>query len=365
MDLSVVDQALDYLPPDPWIRGLTLIAASVVLAKLTDWIISAILIRWTRRTKSDLDDKIVEAIHRPIFWSVLIFGLWLLLLRVDIRPEILLLAQRSLKTIAILLWSVFGWKASRILLTAFSRLEEKNAFIQPKTVPLLDNSLKIVLTMGVIYFLFITWGINLAAWMAGAGIAGIALGFAAKDTLANLFAGISLIIDAPYQNGDFIVIATGQRGRVTKIGLRSTRILTRDDIEITVPNAIIANETVTNETGGPWEKERIRIDVGVAYGSDIDRVKEVLIEIAASHSEVSPDPEPRVRFRALGDSALNLQLLCWIDEPVLRGRAIDGLLTDVYKRFAEEGIEIPFPQRDVHLRGGDSPLADPATATPA
>ncbi len=364
MDLQAFDQALDLLPPNPWIRGLTVLAASVMLAKITDWVVSAILMRWAKKTKSDLDEQVVEAIHRPIFWSVLLFGVWLILLRIELRPEVLLLLQRSIKTIALLLWSVFAWKASRIFLVAFSRLEEKKAFIQPRTVPLVDNTLKVVLAMGVVYFLFITWGINLAAWMAGAGIVGIAVGFAAKDTLANLFAGISLIVDAPYQTGDFIVIATGERGMVTKIGLRSTRILTRDDIEITVPNAIIANERVINETGGPWKKERIRIDIGVAYGSDVDRVKELLIEIARAHEEVVPDPEPRVRFRSFGDSALNLQLLCWIAEPVLRGRAIDGLLTDIYNRFNQEGIEIPFPQRDVHLRGGTEATADSGTGEP-
>ena len=250
---------------------------------------------------------------------------------------------------AIGLWAIFLWKASRVLLTGFGRLEDR-AGIEPRLVPLLDNTLKVLVVGGLTYLLFLTWGINVAAWMAGAGIVGIAVGFAAKDTLANLFAGVSLIIDAPYKNGDFIVLDTGERGMVTKIGLRSTRILTRDDIEITVPNAVIANERIINETGGRWPKERIRIDVGVAYGSDLDRVREVLLDVARSQDLVVPDPEPRVRFRTFGDSSLNLQLLCWIDQPVLRGQAIDKLSVEIYKRFGVEGIAIPYPQRDVWVR---------------
>jgi len=150
--------------------------------------------------------------------------------------------------------------------------------------------------------------------------------------------------------GDYIVLDSGERGRVTQVGLRSTRLLTRDDIEVTLPNAQIANAKIVNESGGPWEKERVRVDVGVAYGSDVDQVRHVLLEVAAEVDHVCAQPTPRVRFVAFGDSALVFHLLCWIDEPVLRGACIDALNTAIYKRFQQAGIEIPFPQRDVHLK---------------
>ena len=123
------------------------------------------------------------------------------------------------------------------------------------------------------------------------------------------------------------------------------------------PNAVIANSKITNESGGPWEKERIRIAVGVAYGSDVDRVCEVLKATAKAQEHVCAAPEPRVRFRAFGDSSLNFELLCWIDEPVLRGRMVHALNLAVYKAFQRDGIEIPFPQRDVHLRSLPRELA--------
>lgn len=358
MDATFVDSLLQYLPDQPWVRNLALVLAFVALAKLVDWVGSRLLSRWTRHTATDVDDELVAAFHRPLFVSVLLFGLWLLLDRIALPDPYTTLSERLIKSLAIVLWAVFGWKASRILLTSFSGLEGRHPLIQPRTVPLLDNTMKVLVVGAVVYFFFLTWGINVAAWMAGAGIVGIAIGFAAKDTLANLLAGISLIVDAPYQTGDFIVLDDGQRGMVTEIGLRSTRILTRDDIEITIPNSLIANQRVVNESGGPWPKERVRIDVGVAYGSDVDRVRRVLLEIAAAHEQVVEEPEPRVRFRRLGDSALELQLLCWVDEPVLRGRVVDALLTEIYQRFQREGIVIPFPQRDLHvkemLEGGGS-----------
>ena len=190
----------------------------------------------------------------------------------------------------------------------------------------------------------------MGALLAAGGIVGIAVGFAAKDSLANLFSGIFILADGPYQVGDFVVLDSGERGAVTNIGLRSTRLLTRDDVEVTVPNAVIANAKIINESGGPWEKARIRVRVGVAYGSDIDQVRRTLMEVARDNPDLDSDPEPRVRFRSFGESGLDFELLGWIHEPVLRGRVLDALNTEVYKRFQQENVEIPFPQRVVHLK---------------
>jgi len=158
------------------------------------------------------------------------------------------------------------------------------------------------------------------------------------------------VADSPYKIGDYIVLDTGERGEVTQMGMRSTRLLTRDDVEVTVPNAVMANAKIVNESGGPWEKERIRVPVGVAYGSDVDEVCQVLEAVASNHPEIVKQPAPRVRMRAFGNSSLDFELLAWIDRPVLRGRIRHDLLKNIYNAFIEHGIEIPFPQTDVHLR---------------
>jgi small-conductance mechanosensitive channel len=168
--------------------------------------------------------------------------------------------------------------------------------------------------------------------------------------LSNLFAGVSIVMDAPYKTGDFIILDAGERGVVTHIGLRSTRLLTRDDVEITIPNGIIGNSKIINEAGGPSEKHRIRIAVGAAYGSDIDHVCGTLEMVANDNPEVCSDPAPRVRFRQFGESSLDFELLCWIERPVDRGRLRHELGCAVYKGFAAANIEIPFPQRDLHVR---------------
>ena len=148
-------------------------------------------------------------------------------------------------------------------------------------MPLFDLVMTILIVAVAAYGLLQVWNIDPTAWLASAGIVGIAVGFAARDTLANLFAGFFIIADAPYKVGDYIVFDTGERGEVTKVGIRSTRILTRDDVEVIMPNSAMANNKVVNESGGRWERFRIRIKVGVAYGSDVDDVCELLEAVAA------------------------------------------------------------------------------------
>jgi small-conductance mechanosensitive channel len=176
---------------------------------------------------------------------------------------------------------------------------------------------------------------------------GIVLGLAAKDTVANFFAGIFLMADSPFKEGDYILLDTGERGYVKNMGIRSTRIMTRDDIEITIPNSVIASSKIVNESGGPAEIERVRITLQVAYGSDIDNVKELLKSIAVENSNVMDDPEPRVRFREFADSGLKLQLLFWIYKPEIRGRTVDEVNTEIYKQFAQNNISIPYPTMNV------------------
>ncbi len=243
-------------------------------------------------------------------------------------------------------------RASHLGLEILGRVRDRFEIVEERTIPLFDLALTILIIAAAAYALLMVWDINPTAWLASAGVVGIAVGFAARDTLANLFAGFFIIADAPYKLGDYIVLDGGERGEVTKVGIRSTRLLTRDDVEITVPNSEMANSKIYNESGGRWVKFRIRIKVGVAYGSDVDQVVELLEQIAADHDTVCADPTPRVRMRGFGDSSLDFELLCWVNHPVERGIVTHELYIKIYKALNEAGIEIPFPQRDVWMRTG-------------
>jgi len=195
------------------------------------------------------------------------------------------------------------------------------------------------------------FGLPVTAIFTSAGIAGVAVALAARETLANFFGGVTIFLDRPFRAGDYIILDTGERGAVKAVGMRSTRILTRDDILITIPNSVITNVKIVNQSL-PQQHFRIRLKIGVAYGSDLEQVEKVMLEVSQTNPLVMPTPAPRVRLRSFGDSAIHFELLAWVVRPHDQGRLIHELSKALYYRFRDEGIEIPHPQLDVHLRSG-------------
>ena len=236
----------------------------------------------------------------PLFHSVMLVGFAVAVSILEFPEGLEQILFSLLLSFALLTWSVFAFKLTRIVLRTMSADSERVHVLHAQTLPLFENLAVVVIVGITIYYIFTAWRVDMTAWLASAGIIGIAVGFAAKDSLANLFSGVFILADAPYKIGDFVVLDSGERGEVTHIGLRSTRLLTRDDVEVTVPNSVMGNTKIINESGGPHEKFRVRVKIGVAYGSDIDHVRDVLMEIAINADSVCDDPEPRVRLRGFG-----------------------------------------------------------------
>ncbi|MFH2093875.1 MAG: mechanosensitive ion channel family protein [Pseudomonadota bacterium] len=352
MDVTKI-QLLDMLvqiAPNRYLQAVVIIFIFLGLAKILDMMIIRVVRKWTQKTAFKLDDQILDIFHRPVFMSIILVGLALATERLAFNDMVDFITLGGLKTMAIFYWAVAAARMMKLLLSLVSHDESRFKLVQDRTLPLFNNLIILVITGLTIYVIFLVWKIDLTAWVASAGIIGLAISFAAKDTLANLFSGVFIMADAPYKLGDFIVLDSGERGSVTNIGIRSTRILTRDDVEVTVPNSIMGNTKIINEAGGRHEKYRIRVKVGVAYGSDLEQVHRVLMEVAENNDSVCKFPEPRVRFREFGNSSLDHELLCWVEKPVMRGRVIHLLNTQVYNRFNKEGIVIPFPQQDLHIR---------------
>jgi len=335
---------------DKYAKALVIIISAIIIAWIVRLFYKVILRNIVSKTKTKLDDEIIEVYSKPVFYTTVLAGLIWSIRTLKLPTGVNFVSTGMLKTFIAIMWISAFFRTVSIILNWLGRSKGKYRFIQKKTIPLFDNTLKLIIIGGGTYFILLIWNVNLTAWLASAGIAGLAIGFAAKDTLANFFSGLFIMVDSPYNIGDYIVLDSGERGKVTMIGLRSTRILTPGDIEITIPNAVIGNAKITNESGGPSEKHRVNISVGVAYGSNIDKVRKILYTIAEKNGNVCEDPEPKVRFRAFGDSSLDFQLLCWIEKPASRGQVIDELNTAIYKAFNKQNIEIPFPQRDVHMK---------------
>jgi small-conductance mechanosensitive channel len=320
------------------------------MALIFDRFIVTTLRSLATKTKIEIDDHLINLLHRPIYSSVILLGLSLATHTLHLGDSIEFFAFSFFKSIALIVWSILLLRVTRLLLRHIAQNDTHINILHFKTLPLFENMANITIFVFAVYIIFSTWNIDMTAWLASAGIVGIAVGFAAKDTLANLFSGVFIMADAPYKIGDFVVLDSGERGEITHIGIRSTRLLTRDDVEVTIPNSVMGNTKIINESGGPNEKYRIRIAVGVAYGSDIDLVRTILTEIAIANDAICIDPEHRVRFRAFGASSLDFELLGWIDQPVLKGRVIDLINCQIYKRFLEEKIEIPYSKQDLYIK---------------
>lgn len=196
-------------------------------------------------------------------------------------------------------------------------------------------------------------GFQVGSLLAGIGVVGLAVGLAAQETLANLIAGLTILWDRPFRIGDNVTIA-GTFGRVEEIGLRSTRIRTVDERDAVLPNKDVINEKILNHTLTP----RLRLDVpfGIAYKEDTREARKVLLAAVEDHPMLLSEPDPQVVVIGLGESSVDMELRVWLRNPHRERVAACTLLELIKITLDEAGIEIPFPQRTLHL--GDGELAE-------
>jgi small-conductance mechanosensitive channel len=200
------------------------------------------------------------------------------------------------------------------------------------------------------YIALTSIGLELGILLVPLGAIGIGLGFGLQRIAENFVSGLILLTERPISDGDIIEV-NAVRGVVEKIGLRSTLLRTFDNTRVTVPNSELISNQVDNWTLAD-RTVRIRFNVGVAYGSDVKLVEQLLRQALADHEDVLPEPEARVFFIEFGDSSLNFLIFAWVDTPAKRLTTLSDLHFAIDEAFRENDIEIPFPQRDIHLRSG-------------
>ncbi|HKP70902.1 MAG TPA: mechanosensitive ion channel domain-containing protein [Pyrinomonadaceae bacterium] len=210
----------------------------------------------------------------------------------------------------------------------------------------------LILFVGLL-IIFQTVGIDLTALSVLAGAVGIGIGFGLQNVANNFISGLIILIERPIKVGDRIEVDEVD-GEVVSIGARSTTIRTNDSIAIIVPNSKFISENVVNWSFG-GSMVRFKIPVGVAYDSDIDFVTEQLIQIAEENADVVDNPPPTVRLIELGPSALHFELRAWSRSKLHRpGQFLSNINYEIVRRFREHGIEMPYPQRELHIRSGSS-----------
>ncbi len=343
--------------------GIT-VALALVVGLILRLVLVPLLHRLAGKTATDLDDEIFSRLNPGLFLTVIILGVSYAVRDLADNAGVDRAIWATALTFIVMIWGRFFLDVTVLVTRHVSGQADRFTWIQARTLPLVQFTFKVLVIALTVYFIMSVWKIDLTTWLASAGVAGIAIGFAAKDTLANFISGIFILVDAPYKVGDYINIDGTTRGEVTDIGMRSTRVLTRDNIEVTVPNAVIGNAKIINESSGPSVQMRVRLEVGVAYGSDVEQVRETLMACTGDVAHVSPEPRPTVRFIAMGESALVFQVRVYVEQPMYRGWVVDALNTRIYQALTEADIKIPFPQRDLYIKSWPGSSADGSARQP-
>ncbi len=297
-----------------------------------------------------INSQIFRVIHRAFLYVlVLLTGSYLLKIFKIVFLEKVLYAcvivalAGPMRDFLILL---LGYLKSNLAARTETKVDDIIFDLLNKFVGVIVYSVSVVMALDIL-------GVNIMPFIAGAGVAGIAIGFAAKDTLSNIIAGILLIIDRPFEVGDRIEIWSAPRGSATwgdviDIGLRATKINTTDNIVIIIPNNEIMKRDIVNYTILS-EKIRVRINIGIAYDADLKKAKEIITDVAGTIGWVAEDPAPKVVVRNFGESSVDLQLRVWITNARKRMDTISDITDKVKEAFDAAGIEIPFPKRDIHI----------------
>ncbi|MFA8437236.1 MAG: mechanosensitive ion channel family protein [Marinifilaceae bacterium] len=201
----------------------------------------------------------------------------------------------------------------------------------------------------VIVVLLDTFGVRISVLLASIAALLIGVGLGIQQLFNDLSSGIILLIERNLQINDIIQLQDGTVGRVTEIGLRTSQIKTRDDIVLIVPNSKFVNDNIINWSHIDY-KTRFSVKVGVAYGTDVELVCEVLLKCAFANTEIANYPKPFVRLNEFGESSLDFQLFFWVMESFYVENLKSDLRMAINREFKAHGIQIPFPQRDIHMK---------------
>ena len=341
------------LPPPlnvPFGAFLLNITIWFLIAMVIYILIKTVIFSFAKKTKTKLDDIIVQIIKKAVLVLVLTYGLIHSLLKLNIEIGFRTTLYQIYMLIAVVIGVYVSYKIFDAILNEITvKKGGRSSTFGTVLKPVFEKIGLIVIIIGGLTFGFSAMGIEVTALLAGAGVIGLVVAFAAQDTLSNFFSGMHLLLDRPFKIGDIIMLESGEYCRVESIGMRSTKLYSLFDHEVIIlPNNAIANQKIVNVVK-PDTRIKKRVEVGVAYGSDLEKVKKILYEAARGHPNVISEKgyEPVVRFTKFDDSSLNFRVIFWVDDIMNQWRVTSDIRAEIDARFREANIEIPFPQRTV------------------
>jgi small-conductance mechanosensitive channel len=352
-ETGLAEVSLLGLAAEDWINlGLSLL---IILAGylIGTWVIRRLLPRLVRRTPTKFDDRLLAITGPSIRWLVVLLILQFAVLRLTFIPaELKTISQDILFVVAVVISFRIIWQLislSERWFTEQAAGKDRGQELAP-VIKLLVIVGRVFLTVIGSAVLLSNFGINVTVLAATLGIGGLALSLAARDIIADILAGVTILTDRPFRIGDRIEInAIDTWGDVTDIGLRTTRVRTRDNRMVIVPNSSIAKNEIINYTY-PDPRYRIQTHVSVAYGTDVEFTRQVIIDAVRQLEQVLPDKPVDALYNEMGDSAMIFRVRWWIESYADTRRVTDRVHTSLQAAFDAAAIELPFPTGDINLQ---------------
>lgn len=325
------------------------ILLSIALGKLFYWLSSKFIKIFTAKTKTKLDDLIIEHLEKPVVFLIILAGVYYGINQLTISAKVHGFISQVFVVLFVIsvTWVVISLIDSFIEYYIKPMAAKTKSDLDDHLIPIIRGLIKIVLWIIVIIMLIKRFGVDISALLTGVGIGGLAFALAAKDLLANLFGGIAILTDKPFKIGDRIKVGNND-GWVTEIKLRTTRIKTLDGTQLVIPNAQIADTVIENVSR---EKARkVKLNIGVEYGTPQKKMLEaqkILKDVVKKNK--STDNEGVVSFTQFGDSALNILLIYWIKDLSKILETKNEINLAIKERFEKAGVSMAFPTRTIHL----------------
>lgn len=342
-----------------WAKHLLLALLVIACFWLISQGVASLLRHWGGRltsfTRTDLDDRVLKRIAPSISLLITFTGVYLAFRSLPLHEKLLKMIAGGLFIVNVAIVCVLLYRVLNETLAWYveHRQDHQDSLLSRQMTPLAEKVAMIFIIGGALMVVLRHFNYDILSLVTALGIGSLAIGMAAKDSLAHLISGFTLMLDRPFRLGDRIQLVGGQVGDVQDIGLRSTKIKTLDNQLLVIPNSDLCNTMVLNQAF-PDQRVKGRINLGVAYGSDIDQVKQLLVTTAQEIPEVLADPLPEAFFTAFGDSSLNVALFFWVDEYGKLFATTDQINTLILRRFREQGIEIPFPTRTMIMQPSEA-----------
>ncbi|MBI2658869.1 mechanosensitive ion channel family protein [Candidatus Woesearchaeota archaeon] len=347
----MVLELLNKITTNKYLHSLIILTIFFAISQLFVFISQKIILRLTKRTKTEIDDLIVAKTSKPISLMLLLIGVRLAVIPHKIRADILDIVEHAIISLIMVIATYIAIAVFSIVISSWGRkfASKTESRIDDEVVNLFQKFARITLSFIGLIFILEVWGIQVGPLLASLGIAGLAVAFALQSTLGNIFGGISLIIDKSITVDDFIKLDDGTQGFVTDIGLRSTKVKSIDGDLIILPNGKLADSKIYNYHK-PMPTTRVTVEFGVKYGSDVEKVKKIALNEIKSLNLALKAPEPQAILDELGDFALRFKAFFWVISFEKKIEAKEAALTAIYNALDKNKIGIPFPTRTIYLK---------------